>query len=187
MTETTTIEGMHHVVQPVAVQHDFYLDFVIESPEQFYDFFTTVNTASSEDVIYLHINSPGGSADAMVQIIGAIRAARCPIIAIAEGQVASAAAMIFFACHGFSVNDFATFLIHNGMGGQVGKPNDNLAAAGNHHGRVKKIFKDILGPFFTKKEIKQILNGREYYLDSEEVVERLEKAQEEMEDSVEEE
>lgn len=180
-------EGMHHVAQPLGVEHHFYLDFAIEEAEPFYDFFTVLRTAGPEDIVYLHINSPGGYVSTMTQIIGAIKSAPCAVIGVAEGEVASAAAMIFFSCHGFMVADYSQFLVHNGMGGHIGKPNDNLAAADSHHIRTKKVMKGVLGPFFSKKEIKSILNGREFYMDGDEVVERLQKAEEKMEAKVEEE
>lgn len=175
-----TIEGMHHEARPLSVQHNFYLDFAIDGVEPFYEFFSTLRQAGPEDVVFLHINSPGGSVATMTQIIGAITSSPCAVIGVAEGEVSSAAAMIFFSCHGFQVNDYSHFLIHNGMGGYIGKPNDNLAAAHSHQTRTDKWLKGVLSPFFSKKEIKDIREGKEFYLDSDDVLDRLRKAEEKL-------
>lgn len=185
--DNDSVGGMHHVAQPLGVEHHFYLDFAIEEPEPFYDFFTTLRTASPEDVVFLHINSLGGRISTMTQVIGAIQSAPCSVIGVAEGDVASAAAYIFFSCHGFQVADYSQFLVHNGMGGYIGKPNDHLAVADANNQQIKKVIKGTLSLFFSKKEIKSILNGREFCLSGEEVVERLKKAEEKMEGQIEEE
>ena len=181
MSDIEKMDGMHHVAQPLGIEHHFYLDFPIEEPEPFYDFFTTLRTSTQEDVVFLHINSQGGSVATMTQVISAIKSSPSTVIGVAEGEVSSAAAMIFFSCHGFQVADYAQFLVHNGMGGYIGKPHDHLAAADSHHMRTKKWMKGVLSPFFSKKEIKQVMNGREFYLDADEVVERLQKAMQEAE------
>lgn len=171
---------MHGTAKPLGVQYDFYLDFPIQEPEAFYDFFHVLREASPDDLVILHINSPGGHVDTCIQIINAINRTHATVIASAEGDVASSAAFIFFSCHGMQIGDHTSFLLHNGMGGAMGKPNDNLATVQAHSRQIKSLIKSTLSGFFTKKEIKQILNGREFYLSGQEVQERVEAALESM-------
>lgn len=166
---------LHHYATPIGAEHHFFLDFIIEGPETFHDFFTILRQAGAEDVAYLHINSDGGRLDTAVQIIHAINTTEATVIGCAEGSVASAASSIFFSCHGFQIAEHCEFLIHNGRGGQVGKPNDNIAYAEAHNRRIENLLRSTVGRFFSKKEVKAILNGKEFFLTSEEVADRLTK------------
>ncbi len=168
------------------MEHHFHLDFNIGDADAFHYFFTCLRQAGPEDVIYLHINSDGGQVDTTVQIIHAINSTQATVVGCAEGSVASAAAFIFFACHAFQIADHCEFLIHNGRGGQVGKPNDNVSYAESHHKRIEGIVKRTVGKFFSKKDIKAVLNGREFFLTSEEVSERIAKTIEKHERKLEE-
>lgn len=176
---------MHMVAKPMGVQYDFYLDFDIREPEPFYDFFSILREASPDDVVFIHLNSPGGSLDVTVQIMNAIQTTRATVIGCAEGLVASGAAFIFFSCHGFQIAEHSSFLIHSASGGFGGKISDVTADVTHSGSRMKNLMKSALGGFFTKKEIKKLADGREHYLSGEEVADRIsdymEKAQEEQE------
>lgn len=173
---------MHMTAKPLGVQYDFYLDFGIEGPETFYDFFQVLRDAGPEDAVVLHINSPGGSLNTCIQVIDAINKAQCTVIGSAEGEVASAAAFIFFSCHGYQIGHHCEFLVHTARGGSVGKTGDMESEVGSLQKRMRGFLKDVLGPFFTKKEIKRILDGREHYLSGDEVLDRIHKAMENMEE-----
>jgi len=176
MTEEQT---MNVTAKPLSVQYDFYLDFAIEGPEPFYDFFATLREAGPDDLIFIHINSPGGSLSTCVQVINAINLTQATVVGCAEGDVASAAAYIFFSCHAFQLADHCSFLIHSDSGGFGGKISDVSADVVFTHARMKNLMKDTLGQFFSKKEIRKLLDGREHYLSSEEVADRISKAMEE--------
>lgn len=166
---------MHHYAIPMGVEHHFHLDFEIGEPEDFHDFFTILRQAGKEDIVFLHINSIGGRVTTCIQVLHAINTTEATVVGCAEGDVASCAAFLFFACHAFQVADHCTFLIHNGTGGYMGKPNDNMAQAIAHKKQVKSIIRDTAGPFLTKKELKEVLQGRELYLTSKDVTKRINK------------
>lgn len=173
---------MHHYAIPMGVEHHFHLDFVIEEPEDFHDFFTILRQAGKEDIVFLHINSPGGRVHTCTQIIHAINTTEATVVGCAEGDVASCAAFIFFSCHVFQVAEHSQFLIHNGEGGYVGKPSDTMSHSVAHNALVKSIVKETSGLFLTKRELKDVLKGRELYLSSKSVTNRINKAIERQEE-----
>ncbi len=168
-------QELHHYAVPLGVEHHYFIDFNLRGAEVFHDFFTCLRQAGPDDIVYIHLNSDGGSIDTMVQIIHSINSTQATVVGCAEGSVASAAAFIFFSCHAFQIADHCEFLIHNGSGGQVGKPNDNVAYANSHHKRIEGVVKRTAGKFLKKKDIAAILNGKELFLTSEEVSERIAK------------
>lgn len=156
-----------------------YLTGDVGEPDEFIGLFTDLETASPNDVIYIHINSHGGSLETTAQLLHAIQNTQGQVITSAEGMVASAASLVFFSGHALAVGDFSTFLLHDGREGAVGKVSDNYDAAVASKDWLSKIYYKIYSPFFKKKEIKKVLNGKEWYLTSEEVIARIEKAYEE--------
>ena len=71
-----------------------------------------LNEVKNVDLIRLHINSPGGTVQDGLSIIGAIRASKAPVDTIAAGIAASIAGIIFLHGRNRSMNDFAKIMIH---------------------------------------------------------------------------
>lgn len=178
---------INHYAIPAGVEHHFDLTFAIEDPDQFEDFFAVLRQAGPEDLIYIHINSPGGQLDTTVQIINAMDECAATIITSAEGQVASGAAIVFFSGHAFKIADHCEFLIHTASGGNLGKISDNLSAVRFQVDRMNKIYSDVLGGFLTEQELDWIARGEEFYLSSDEVKERIQAYVERMQEEAEEE
>lgn len=160
-----------------AIHH--YLTGVIKDPDAYIGLIADLETAAPDDIIYIHINCDGGCLNTTAQILHAMQSTQGEVIASAEGMVASAASLIFFAANGMVVGDFSTFLLHDGTEGNVGKVNDNFDAAIASKGWLTRLYNKIYSPFFKKKEIKKVLEGKEWYLTPDEVKVRLEKAFEE--------
>ena len=140
---------------------------------------TDLREGQPTDVIYLHINTLGGSLDTCLEVIHGIETTQATVIGVAEGAVVSAGSIIFFACHGFIVNPLAYFMIHDGSTGAIGKINENLKSAQFDDKHTKMLYKKVYGGFFTKKEIKKVLAGEDMYLLADEVTERIRKVLEE--------
>ncbi len=180
-----TMQGndiVHNVrVEPKGQDFHFYLTGEIGHPENYTDLFHVFNMASPADVVYLHLNTPGGSLDTCVNIIHGIQDTDAMVVACADGEVASAGSIIFFACHGLKVGDYSNFLVHDGSGSVGGKTNDTLSAAQNVVARLKKLYNDVYYPYLTKKEISEVLGGKDLWLTAEDVNKRIKKAMKTME------
>ena len=167
----------------VPVAREFHHNiFEIRREEDFEDLLQDLNTAGPQDVIYLHINSPGGRLDLSCQIITAIRNCQATVIGSAEGEVYSGGSLIFFACHGFVISDLADFMLHDAAGGQYGKVNDNLSAAQASKDYLRRVYYSVYSGFFSDEEIESVLNGKDIWLAPEEVELRIKKVVEKNED-----
>lgn len=176
------IEQIDHYATPIGVEHHFSIVSEIEGPESFGDFFAILRQAGEEDVVYLHINSPGGRLDTTVQIINAMKECRAPVVTCAEGDIASGAAIVFFSGDAFKIASHCEFLIHTASGGNLGKISDNLSSVKFAVRRMEHLYEEVLGRFLTEEELGWIGRGEEFYLSSEEVLERIDKFLEENEE-----
>lgn len=158
-----------------SVRHDFYINGVIEEPEDYNEMLQILHTASETDIIYLHLNTPGGNFAAACQICDAIMQSKAgAVVACAEGEVCSAGTMIFLACNGWHVSPFSTFMFHTSSGGQIGKMPDTLKQVKAHEEHLNRVCGLLYDPFFDADEIDMIINhNQDLWLTPDEVTERL--------------
>ena len=166
---------------PTSATHNFYIYGQITSLPDYVDMITILDTASDEDIINIYINSPGGDLDAAISIIHAIMRSRANIITYADGQVASAATLVFLASDAQVVLPYSNFMFHDGSYGVLQKVNEHLKHAVATSNLLTKLATDLYSPVFNDDEIEDILEGRDHYMDSEEMVERLTAYYEELE------
>jgi ATP-dependent protease ClpP protease subunit len=162
-----------------AINHDFYIQGPIGDPEEYIDLIDTLYTAKGNDNIQIYLNTPGGRLDTTVEIIHAMAASEGNVTAIATGTVASAGTLILFSAEGISINRFAYAMLHDGSGGEVGKINENLKSAEFHSNYVHDIYHEVYSRFFSKEEIDEILNGKDLYLTSSQLEDRVRSVAEE--------
>lgn len=155
--------------------YHFYISGIIGEPKDYIDLIHTIRDATSVDHIYLHLNTPGGQAFTGVQIIHAIHESDAHVITCMEGQVSSMGSMIFLAGKEYVVHDYSIMLIHNHSGGQKGKGHEYLAQAQAMSAWFENIVKRIYKHFLTDAEIKHVLDGKDFWFDSDEVRKRIKK------------
>lgn len=156
----------------------FYINDVIAEPDDYIDLIDALYQGQPNQTIYIHLNTPGGSLGIAMQIINAIRASEATVVGIADGQVASAGSLLLFACPNIGVQPLSYVMMHDGSEGVGGKINENLKQAQFSDKLLRKICHDVYGPFFSKKEIDAVLEGKDLYLTSDEIEERIVKAKE---------
>ena len=71
----------------------------------------------SHDPIYLYINSPGGSVDDGFALIDVMKTIKSPVITVAQGVVASMAALIFIAGKKRHFHRHSVLMFHDMAGG----------------------------------------------------------------------
>lgn len=171
----------------VGVEHHFDLNCAIEDPDQFQDFFITLREASPDDVVYIHLNTPGGCLYTTLQILTTIENCKAPVVALAEGCVESGGALIFFSADAFQIGENSRFLIHSASGGiGHGKVADHMTSIAFEVERIAEMYKRVFEPFLTEDELERVSRGEEFYLSPEQVSERIEahiEKQEEEEDA----
>jgi hypothetical protein len=96
------------------------------------------------------------------------------IITELTGEACSAMAIIFLAGDEFRVSDDAVLMNHGASYGVYGTQQqvyDNVVASQK---QLTKLAKKYYEGFLTPEEIERLLEGKEYWMDAEEVIQRLE-------------
>lgn len=158
---------------PVNFNH-FYIIDEIGEPDAFLDLIHTLKTAEEHDTIFIHLNTPGGNLFATIQIISAIRQCSGNVVTCLEGEVCSAGTMLFLSGHKYVVNPNCSFMIHTYSSWFGGKGSDLSARMRHFEEYFKKVAYDIYSDFLTDQEIAAMLEGKDYWMDSDEVLRRLE-------------
>jgi len=154
---------------------EYYLSDEIGSPSEYIDWFHEIRNCRKTDAITIHLNCPGGNLFTTIQFLQALSETEAHIIVSVEGACMSAATLIFLAADEYMITNHSMFLFHNYSAGTVGKGGEM------YHGMVHErkwstaLFQDMYTGFLTPDEIIDMTNDKDIWLDSNEVIERLEK------------
>ena len=170
----------YFVKSEVSNQFTVNLDEIIGEAKYYRGVVSMLMEASENDEILFLINSPGGRFNGLVALLEGIKMTDATTTAVIVGECHSAASIFALHCDQVFVSDSAEMLCHSVSFGASGKGSDILS----HVQHVSKISEKLLRTtykyFLTEKEIDEMLNGREIYLDSNEIKERLDNKEEHM-------
>lgn len=156
------------------VQH-YYLSSAIESPEQYVDMIHKIQTAGADEVIYVHLNTPGGQLDTGAQIINAMHSSQAHIIVSIEANCHSLGTLIFLAADEFVVHNNCLMMIHNYSSGIWGKGNEQQSMLDGQMKWFNTMAKKLYIPFLSAAEYDRVIRGEDLWLQSEDIRKRLEK------------
>ena len=165
----------------VVTRHDLYLTGEIGPADQYTDWFELIRNAGKTDIINLHINSYGGDLFTAIQMMRCIQESDGIITASVEGACMSAATMVFLQAQTFEVSEHAAFMFHNYSGIAVGKGAEMFAQVSFEKKLVDKMMKKVYSGFLSEDEITDVLEGKDLWLDGDEVVTRLKAMKKEVE------
>ena len=134
--------------------------------------------ASEHDTVAFMINSPGGSLSGLLSLLEGIKMTNANTVALVVGAASSAASMFALHCDEVYVGDNATFLCHNISYGTGGKGSDVLAHVQHTSSSASKLLRKTYKNFLSEIEITDMINGKEIYMEAEEIVERLQQREE---------
>jgi len=155
-----------------STDHSFYISEALEDPHAYVKLLHTLRHASEDDSVTIYLNCPGGYVHIGMQIINAIQTSMATVTTVMDGDVCSMAAMIFLSANQVIINKYSTLMIHNYGGGFVGKGHEVIAQL-ESVGKSAVQLNELLKGFMTKAEIKKMVDGKDYYFDSDEVEQRL--------------
>lgn len=161
--------------QVVKTVHHYYISQIIEEPNKYIDMIHRVQTAGSDQVIYIHLNTSGGDLNTGIQLINAMNVSQAHVVCSLEGEVASLGTMIFLAADEFVVHDNCLMMFHNYSGGVVGKGHEQIAALEAATKWTEGVMKRLYVPFMSEEEFDRIRKGEDLYFHSDEIRKRLAK------------
>jgi len=106
-------------------------------------------------------------------MIRSIQETEASVICSVEGACMSAATMIFLQGSSYEVSDHSMFMFHNYSGGTIGKGGEMYDNIIHEKKWSEKLLREIYEDFLTEVEIESILNNKDIWMDSDEVIARL--------------
>lgn len=147
----------------------------IDDARHYMKWFDILQSASEDDLVVIHINCWGGQLMTAVQIITQIKMCQAQVLCQIESACCSAATMIALACDGLYCYPHAYMMIHTSSGCSFGKQSDIKREEEFYNPWLEDFFTEIYKHFLTKKEIQEVLSGKDMWLRSDEVMERFKK------------
>ena len=162
------------------------LDRPIEAPKDYADWVQTIRSAGENDLIELHLCTPGGRVDTTLYLAAALRESPAHKHVIISGMCASGGTILMMVGDSWEIDPYTQFLFHNYSGGAMGKGHDIKLQTDYMMGMMEDVYKDFFNGFFTEEELLAVARGHEHWMRAEEVGERLQKVQEVREEAAEE-
>lgn len=175
MTEESTQENelkMYHV--PLANKYTVYITDVKE-PDFYSDLFYQLANCTENDVFEFNINSHGGLEETAIQLYNAITGSRAQTVGIVSGYCCSAGTIILLACNVWQIPTNSKVMVHSTSGGIAGKAHETRAMSDFDARWLDEFFKDVYTGFLSKKEIQEVLEGKDMWFTGRETAERLQK------------
>lgn len=158
---------------PLGFVHKFYLVGPVRAPGEYVEWFETIREASERDVVMIYINTFGGDLMTALQLVNAMRESRATVCAQVEGACMSAGTLIFLAAQNVSVADHSSFMFHNYSTMSGGKGGELFDSAMHGHEWSGALLRSAYKDFLTEEEITSILQNKDIYMTSEQVMARL--------------
>lgn len=153
---------------------DYYLPLEIDAdPKEYIDFFRALRDARPTDEVIVHINCYGGEAATAFQIIDNMRASQATILVSIEGACCSAATFVALAGDSWDVMPHSYFMCHAYSTVLFGKRQEVNAATDFDKKWLDRAMREIYNGFLTEDEINLLMEGKDYYFDADEVIDRL--------------
>lgn len=161
--------------QTFSAQHvHFYLSKHIGEPEGYTDMVHRITNAGPSDVIFIHLNTPGGQLDTGVQLINAMQNSQAKVVTILESTAYSLGTLIFLSGDEMVVNDHCMMMFHNFNGGLIGKGNELVSELEATVKWFASLASDIYVPFLSQDEFERIVRGEDMWMQTPEIRTRLE-------------
>jgi len=167
--------------QHIINEYTAYLFGAIEDSNDFLSVIEVLNAAQQDDIVRINLSSVGGSLLATDTLLFEIKRAQergVEVGVIGSGLIASAGSLILLAGTYFELSEDAMVMLHCGSLGESGTLAEFRAASTFGIKYMENTFRKHYRLFLSDEEIEQLINGRDFWLTSEEFVDRFVKRNE---------
>lgn len=154
--------------------HEIYLVGEILPPIHYVEVFDQIRHAGDNDLVKIYLNTHGGDAQTAIQFLRVLSETKATTMASVEGYCMSAGTIIFLNCDMFEITDHSRFMFHNYSGGTIGKGGEMYDQVTHERKWSEKFLRDIYKDFLTDDEITGLLDNKDMWMDSDEVMTRME-------------
>jgi ATP-dependent protease ClpP protease subunit len=155
--------------------YEFYISGEIESPECYIDIFDIARHARHDDTLKFYINSFGGDLFTAIQFLRVLSETDALVVVSIEGACMSAATLLFLAADQVEITPHSSIMLHDYSSGTYGKGGDIHRQILHERKWSENLFREVYEDFLSPDEISSMLNGKEIWLDSDDVMERMQK------------
>ena len=153
----------------------FFHEFEYEA-DQYLPYLEVFENARENDVIFIELNSPGGSALTYNILADAIDRCKCRNIIAKIFYAASAGALLALKCPYIWPMECAQMMLHSMQIANYYNDAENIKSAVNFDVEMQNnIFKPLLSKILSKEEVKDLINGKEFYFNKKEIENRISK------------
>lgn len=155
-----------------------HIDEPVLHPSYYRKVSEAISQAKQGDLVRIKLSSPGGRLDGCVVLLDAIAKTEATTQAELIGDCSSAASMIALSCDCIHVGPYSTMNVHTARYGSGGKSPDIVSHVVHMNKVTTNLVKNIYEGFLTETEIDSVLEGKEFFFDAEEILERVQKREE---------
>lgn len=156
----------------------FRLDKQIEGSEYYADLLDRLELAGENDSVEIYIDTVGGNLDGCIAICDAIQNTPATVTGIIPNKAYSAGAFISLCCDNLEVRPYARMMAHSYSGVYAGKDHEINLDYNFNNVYIRKFLSDCCEGFLTEEELNKMFDGKDWWFNAEEIVERLQKRQE---------
>lgn len=149
------------------------LSRTITEADDFEEEFQVLAAAGPMDTVRILINSDGGSVATALLLCKAIQECEAHTIAFVGFMCASSATAIALACSEWEIDDNSSFMLHTATYGAYGKAPEVAAQVKHMDKMINRFVENTYTGFLTTEEIVAMIDGKDYWMEGEELAQRL--------------
>lgn len=174
-TDTNNYSMSKRAMDPKSLSRifEFYVSGAITEPENYIDDFNTIRHAGPDDVVKIYLNSGGGYLATAIQFMRVLSETQALVVVSVEGDCMSAATMIFLSADEIEVSPHSSFMFHDYSGGTYGKGGTMHLQIQYERKWSEKLMQEVYADFLSPVEIEALLNGKDIWMDVDEVIVRM--------------
>lgn len=157
-----------------ATAYEIYLSDVVIEPSAYDSLCALLRSLSANDAVTLFINSPGGNLASGMAIIQAMADCEAHITTVLHPRGYSMGALLFLAGDTKVVPPNCQLMLHHYSSALHGKGNEQVAEVNASVAWYASIVKDLCAGFLSEDELSAMLQGKDFWMQSEEIAHRLE-------------
>lgn len=154
-------------------EYSIYLSTPVVEPSAYDGVCHLLRQLTELDTVKLYLNTPGGALISGLALAQAMRESKATITTILNPQAFSMGALLFLCGDEKVAPPSSLLMFHHYSGGLSGKGNEQVAELSAVNTWFEEAMHDICSPFLTKKEIREVLQGKDVWLGSAEINKRL--------------
>jgi len=152
-----------------------YISADIGNPSEYYPVYDLFRSAEPHQIIEVFLNSYGGNLQTTSQLLSSMDDCEAHIRGHIDGECCSAATVLFLNCDSWHLSPYSKFMIHSDSSGMWGKRHEVMSQFEFSRNWLDSFLSQAYTPFLTVKEIQEMLSGKDFYFDAQEIAVRLQK------------